>query len=30
LKIDPIRAVLGSELLHGLITDERTARILAK
>lgn len=30
LKIDAIRAVLGSELLHGLITDERTARILAK
>jgi DNA-binding transcriptional regulator LsrR (DeoR family) len=29
-KIDAIRAVLGSDLLHGLITDERTARILAK
>ncbi len=29
-KIDAIRAVLGSELLHGLITDERTARALAK
>jgi DNA-binding transcriptional regulator LsrR (DeoR family) len=28
-KIDAIRAVLGSNLLHGLITDERTARILA-
>lgn len=28
-KIDAIRAVLGSDLLHGLITDERTARILA-
>ena len=27
---DAIRAVLGSDLLHGLITDERTARILAK
>jgi DNA-binding transcriptional regulator LsrR (DeoR family) len=29
-KIDAIRAVLRSELLHGLITDEKTASALAK
>ena len=29
-KVDAIRAVLASGLLHGLITDEGTARILAK
>src|SRR5271166_7127194 len=29
-KIGAIRAVLSSSLLHGLITDERTARALAK
>lgn len=29
-KVDATRAVLRSELLHGLITDERTARALAK
>ena len=27
-KVDPIRAVLASGLIHGLITDERTARTL--
>lgn len=29
-KVDAIRAVLASALLHGLITDEKTARTLAK
>ena len=29
-KVDAIRAVLASDLLHGLITDEKTARTLAK